>query len=278
MPKRTWTDDQLRELVAASRTWSAVLRGLGLSLRGRNHVRITRRARDLALDTSHFLHTRRGTDDDDLRAAIESSTTFDGVFAQLRIEPSSVARDRIVNRARALGIATVQLTRARLPSVRRGVKRRWTDDDLRTAVSGATSVAGVIRALGLIAAGGNYEHIHRCIKELALDTSHFTGSAWSRGRRIQRPSISLEHVLVADRWTSSHKLKLRLLRQGVKKAACELCGWAKRAPDGRLPLELDHINGDKNDNRLENLRVVCPNCHSLQPTHRALNKQSCRKK
>lgn len=42
--------------------------------------------------------------------------------------------------------------------------------------------------------------------------------------------------------------------------------------DGRIPLELDHINGDRHDNRLENLRVLCPNCHSLKPTHRGLNR------
>jgi hypothetical protein len=277
VPKRTWTDDQLRELVAASTTWNDVLRGLGLTLRGRNHVRITRRVQDLGLDTGHFLRVRRGSEDVELRAAIASSTTFDEVFKKMGIEASNAARERIVDRARVLGIATMQLGRAPLPLARRRKVRRWTDDDLRAAVSTSTSVACVIRALGLIAAGGNYEHIHRCIKELSLDTSHFSGSAWSRGRRIQRPSISLEHVLVADRWTSSHKLKLRLLRGGLKKAACELCGWAERAPDGRLPLELDHINGDKTDNRFENLRIVCPNCHSLQPTHRGLN-QKRRKK
>lgn len=54
----------------------------------------------------------------------------------------------------------------------------------------------------------------------------------------------------------------------------ERCGWAERAEDGRIPVELDHKNGDRFDNRFENLQILCPNCHSLQPTHRGKNVKS----
>ncbi|QQS22454.1 HNH endonuclease [Candidatus Saccharibacteria bacterium] len=59
----------------------------------------------------------------------------------------------------------------------------------------------------------------------------------------------------------------------AKKPKCEICGWEERSIDGRIPVELDHINGIHSDNRLENLRILCPNCHSLQPTHRGRNKK-----
>lgn len=56
-------------------------------------------------------------------------------------------------------------------------------------------------------------------------------------------------------------------------ARCSLCGWDKINPiTNRVPLEIDHINGDPEDNREENLRVICPNCHSLSPNYRNLNK------
>ncbi|HVK87220.1 MAG TPA: HNH endonuclease [Kofleriaceae bacterium] len=135
----------------------------------------------------------------------------------------------------------------------------------------------MMRTLELVPAGGNYRHVTRAIAQHDIDTSHFTGQAWNKGLRFQpSPARPLAEVLVAGRWTSSRDLKQRLFRAGLKQPACELCGWAQRASDGRIPVELDHINGDHDDNRLENLRILCPNCHALQPTHRGLNKRSRR--
>ena len=99
------------------------------------------------------------------------------------------------------------------------------------------------------------------------------GARANLGRKFPCPRIPLDELLVANRWTGSHDLKLRLFAAGLKQQACEECGWAQRAPDGRIPVELDHANGYKNDTRLENLRILCPNCHALKPTHRGLNQR-----
>ncbi|MBV9849077.1 MAG: DUF2116 family Zn-ribbon domain-containing protein [Armatimonadetes bacterium] len=54
---------------------------------------------------------------------------------------------------------------------------------------------------------------------------------------------------------------------------CEMCGWDKKHPvTGGCPLEVDHIDGDATNHRLDNLRLLCPNCHALTPTFRNLNK------
>lgn len=145
---------------------------------------------------------------------------------------------------------------------------------LQEAVQSSSSYRRVLIALGLREAGGNYEQVKKYIKEYNLDTKHFTGSAWSRGLHgIIRPSLPLERILVKDSSFQSFKLKKRLFAKGIKQKQCEECGWAKMSDDGRIPLELDHINGDRHDNRLENLRVLCPNCHSLKPTHRGRNRK-----
>jgi 5-methylcytosine-specific restriction endonuclease McrA len=84
------------------------------------------------------------------------------------------------------------------------------------------------------------------IKRLDLDTSHFLGQGWRKG------------------------LKERLIREGLKQRKCEMCGRAGWR-DRPIPLELDHINGRRQDNRLQNLRILCPNCHAQTDTYRGRN-------
>lgn len=153
-------------------------------------------------------------------------------------------------------------------------KRKWTKQQLITAVKDSTSIRQVLKQLRLKEAGGNYSQIRKYIQEYGIDDGHFKGRGWSKGMRgIGKPRKSLREILVKDSDFQSYKLKKRLLQANVKKAECELCGWKEVSEDGRLPLELDHINGDSKDNRLVNLRILCPNCHSLQPTHRGRNKK-----
>ena len=153
-------------------------------------------------------------------------------------------------------------------------KRTWTADQLKNAVGTSLSLRSVLGKLNLREAGGNYEQIRKYIREYGLDISHFTGKAWNRGMRgIGKDRIPLEQILIQGSSYQSFKLKKRLFKANLKSKLCEECGWAKVSDGGYLPLELDHINGDRHDNRLENLRVLCPNCHSLKSTHRGRNRK-----
>ncbi len=155
-----------------------------------------------------------------------------------------------------------------------GKKKKWTEQQLRDAAKKSHSVRQVINYLGLIPAGGNYVQVQKYLKLLKINTGHFKGKAWNKGLTgIARDKIPLEKIMVADSSYQSHKLKIRLFADGIKTRKCEKCGWAKKSADGRIPLELDHINGKHSDNRLINLRILCPNCHSLQPTHRSKNRK-----
>lgn len=152
--------------------------------------------------------------------------------------------------------------------------RSWSDEELIAAVAASTSFRKVLIVLGLIPAGGNYVQIQARIYALELDTSHFLGNGWNKGKTYHTNTrAKLEDLLTANSNTQSYKLKKRLFEVGLKEEKCELFGWAAVSEDGRIPVELDHINGEHSDNRLENLRILCPNCHSLQSTHRGRNKK-----
>jgi len=91
-----------------------------------------------------------------------------------------------------------------------------------------------------------------------------------KGLKKKQPIIPLEEIFDGKHPDyQTYKLKLRLIKEGYIKDECSLCGWNKK-PEGHeyTPCELDHINGNPTDHRLENLRLICPNCHSLTPTYR----------
>lgn len=157
-----------------------------------------------------------------------------------------------------------------------GRARRWTDDQLRAAVPQSRSVYEVFRRLGLRVGGGQHGTIKRRIRELGLDTSHFTGRAWNRGGsgyRI-RPRWTLEQILVplSPYGGGSAALKRRLLKERVLVNRCAICGSPPEWHGAPLILRLDHVNGDRRDHRLENLRLLCPNCDSQTPTYCGRNK------
>lgn len=151
-------------------------------------------------------------------------------------------------------------------------RRTWTKEALIEAVRESTSIRQVLFKLNLKQAGGNYAQINKYIEFYKINKRHFKGRGWNKGLTgFRNPRISLKKIMVKNSYYQSFKLKNRLFVSGLKFPKCEECGWAEISDDGRMPLELDHINGDSKDNRLENLRILCPNCHSLKPTHRGRN-------
>ena len=144
---------------------------------------------------------------------------------------------------------------------------KYTTEQLQEAVQMSTSMRQVLAKLNVAPYGGNYDVLRTKLTKLGVDTSHFLGRGWNRNRQLP-PKIPLERYLEGARPIQSYKLKHRLLKQGVLAPVCVGCG-SQSWLDQPIPLELDHVNGNNKDNRLENLRLLCPNCHALTPTYRS---------
>ena len=122
-------------------------------------------------------------------------------------------------------------------------------------------------------AGSNYDTVKRKISELGLDTSHMTGKVWNQGERYRpvKEAKPLEEILVEhSSYISTYHLKERLLKEGVKECKCECCGNTKWMGEP-IALELHHVNGVKDDLRIENLQILCPNCHAFTDNYRGRN-------
>ncbi len=136
-------------------------------------------------------------------------------------------------------------------------------------IKNSNSLIEVCRKANIVPTTGNYDTLKKVIRKNKLDISHFKRLCGKNNGGIKKET---SEYLVKGSKITSFKLKNKLLKEGYKEYRCEKCKnteWYGKP----IPLELHHMNGDNTDNRLENLQILCPNCHSFTDTYGGKNQK-----
>lgn len=150
---------------------------------------------------------------------------------------------------------------------------KYTKEQMETAVGESKSIADVCRNLGIGTKGGNFKTMKRYIQLFNISTSHFQSRTEQlKGLHFQKTIPLIEILIENSTYSNTSNLKSKLVKEGLKFNICEICNLKGEWNNKPLKMQLDHINGISNDNRIENLRLICPNCHTQTETFCGKNK------
>lgn len=140
-------------------------------------------------------------------------------------------------------------------------KADYSQQNLEKVIADSLSFSEVMTKLGLKQSGGCHSYIRKKVKEYNINTSHFKGRGYNKGKTFPK-KYPLEEYLSNRKFIKSNELKKRLIKENVLDCKCYKCGiveW-QNVP---APLELHHIDCNHENNNLDNLTILCSNCHSI---------------
>ncbi|WP_179332441.1 HNH endonuclease signature motif containing protein [Streptomyces sp. Tue6028] len=263
-PWRTYPDAAVAEAAASASSLREVALKLGAVPATGTLSHLRRRIDAMGIDISHFPGVGRQNVDlpltrEELRTAAAGATSVRGVARALGVPDdgrSRAALGRMLTEHR-IDVSHFARRRAAIP-----------EDTLRSLVPRCTSFADVMRALGMEVNDTNHRRVRRAASRLGLDTGHFKRRTWARPERpAPAPTACRVLVVLPEQAGRPRRAQLhRALAEVGEPYRCAECGNTGAWRGRPITLQIDHINGDWRDNRRENLRYLCPNCHSLTAT------------
>jgi hypothetical protein len=262
-----YTRDVLAPVVADSASFQEVLRKLGVARTGGMSAHIARRIRALGLDVSHFTSLRpappplRPLGRAELEAGLAAARSTTDLIRRLNLPPTVRARRHVLAGLEASGLDTGGLG---------GHRITFDPAEVSATAARCSSIADMMRAMKLPETSTNHRRLRRALDVHRIDTTHFRRTAWrkpsDRPVRAFDPDKVLKLAPDAPGRTPRERLHRAMIERGVEEY-CALCGIGTAWRGRRMALEIDHVNGDYRDNRLENLRFLCPNCHATTETY-----------
>ncbi|MFF0135894.1 HNH endonuclease [Streptomyces sp. NPDC005227] len=262
--------DRLAGTAALSTSLVDLLRRLGAPLGPSTLRYVQGRLDHYGIDTSHFVHEplpareRRSYTRELLAEAAANSHSVREIFEYLGHPPDTSPYGHVRKKLDQFGIDTSHFTRGRgygpalVPAERLG-----------PAAALSTSLAGLLKALGMADNSTSRARVTRSAETYGVTFDHFTGQGHRRG--VSSPRRKSAEQVLRRGTPGSRRTRTTLLRRALDDLGvphtCAECGIGDSWRGNRLVLEIDHVSGDRCDNRLENLRYLCPSCHSQTATH-----------
>ncbi|MET9498228.1 HNH endonuclease [Streptomyces sp. NPDC006552] len=247
------------------------MRRLGTPMGSKPRRYLLARLAHYGIDTSHFCEeplpprAPRSFAKEILADAAARSTSIRDMFVHMGIPPQDGPYGHVRRKLDTFGIDTSHFTSGRA----RTGEHLYPQAEFTRAVASSRTLAAVLRKLGEPRVNGStFAKAKRSIDAYGLSTEHFTGQGHLVG--TVSPRRKGAQAILVRQAPGSRRTPTSLLRRALcdigTPAVCAACGLGELWRGKRLVLEIDHVNGDRADNRPENLRYLCPSCHSQTRT------------
>ena len=148
---------------------------------------------------------------------------------------------------------------------------QYTKEELQKFCDESESLRDLAEKIGYNKNGGSsIKLMKEIVEKFQLNISHFNGGG--RSKKLGKYRTPTEDYIKGKIKVTTHKLRLRLIAEGYFEEKCNVCGNTEWLGE-KIPLELHHKDGDKDNNSLENLEIICPNCHVFTDTYKTKNRK-----
>jgi hypothetical protein len=267
MSKYSFNIEELDGAVKISDSFADVARKLGYNEKNKYHInKIQLEIKKYNISTSHFY-------------SIKKLRKWDKITKELLIDlvkNNESIKDILNNLDLSLSTKNYKKLKQYLSdfnidynfkfSVRENGNNIYTEDKLKSIAKISYTYKDMCKNLGLSTTGNNNKTIKKYIERFNIDISHFNPHRNSF-KNLKNKKLIKDILVQNSTYTCTSNLKERLYKEDLKQKKCELCSQSEEWRGKKMSLILDHINGVNNDNRIENLRIVCPNCNATLPTH-----------